>query len=75
MLIRLARELDTSIDFLLTGREPAGLSLVVEELRALLLRAEAIQRGATPAQPSFRPVDPSLVQPAVLQDDAATGSK
>lgn len=44
-LLRLSDVLESSVDYLLTGKEPPGVAWIVAELRALLEDAERVQRG------------------------------
>lgn len=64
MLIKLADTLGCSIDYLLSGREPAGLRELIAELERALAQARSVLVGGT--LPSVRQVDPTVVSPAVL---------
>lgn len=49
MLVRLAAVLNTSVDYLLTERRPAGLDEVIEGLEDLLAAARRLRVGAPAA--------------------------
>lgn len=64
-LIKLSRALDASIDYLLTGHEPAGADTLIAGIERLLEQAEALRRGGQ------QPVEEA--EPDEEFPDAATG--